>query len=74
MEIIYNLINKMSFFYFDVRGKFFIQNFITLFLVPDDEFVPKKHLQEELDALKIPLDRRDACKDNYAEFKKCIMV
>ena len=42
--------------------------------VPDDEFVPKKHLQEELDALKIPMDRRDACKDNYAEFKKCIMV
>ena len=48
----------------------------TLFLniVPDDVFTPKKHEPEELDALKIPMDRRDACKDNYAEFKKCIMV
>ena len=45
-----------------------------IFIVPDDTFEPKKHLVQELDALKIPLDRRDACKDNYAEFKKCIMV
>ena len=58
-------------------------------LVPDDHvdtkdshgnpiatpFVPKKHVREELDALKIPQDRRDvACRDYYAEFKKCIMV
>ena len=47
---------------------------LCLNLVPDDVFTPKKHEPEELDALKIPMDRRDACKDNYAEFKKCIMV
>ena len=41
---------------------------------PDDEFVPKTHIREELDALKIPPDRRDSCKDYYAEFKKCIHV
>ena len=45
-----------------------------VFTAPDDEFTPRKHIQEELDALKIPLDRRDRCKDYYAEFKKCIMV
>ena len=51
----------MSFFYYDVRE-------------PDDHFTPKKHRREELDALKIPLDRRDTCSDYYAEFKKCIAV
>mmetsp|Transcript_2538 Transcript_2538/g.4260 ORF Transcript_2538/g.4260 Transcript_2538/m.4260 type:complete len:97 (-) Transcript_2538:46-336(-) len=51
----------MSFFYYDPR-------------VPDDVFEPKKHIQEELDALKVPMDKRDSCADNYAEFKKCIAV
>ena len=41
-------------------------------IVPTDEFVPKEHLREELDSLLIPIDRRDGCKDYYAEFKKCI--
>ena len=43
-------------------------------IAPDDEYTPKTHLKEELDALKIPQDRRDTCKDYYADFKKCIMV
>ena len=48
---------------------------LTVYLIePDDVYEPKTHRQEELDALKIPLDRRDGCKDHYAEFKKCIMV
>ena len=41
---------------------------------PDDKYTPKVHCREELDALKIPVDRRDTCKDYYAEFKKCIHV
>ena len=47
-----------------------------LFLGPSDSqtYKPKEHVAEELDALKIPQDRRDACKNHYAEFKKCIMV
>lgn len=51
----------MSFFYYDARK-------------PDDVFTPRQHTQDELDAMLIPMDRRDGCKDNYAEFKKCIMV
>jgi hypothetical protein len=51
----------MSFFYYDAR-------------VPSDEYKPREHTQDELDAMLIPMDRRDACKNNYAEFKKCIMV
>lgn len=51
----------MSFFFYDAR-------------VPDDKFVPRVHTQDELDAMLIPMDRRDGCKDNYAEFKKCIMT
>jgi IMP cyclohydrolase len=42
--------------------------------VPTDEFVPRKNTQEELDAMLIPMDKRDSCADNYVEFKKCIMV
>ena len=68
----------MSFFYYDVRGKqtllFFILFYVFFKLVPDDVFTPRVHLQEELDAVKVPLDRRDKCKDYYAEFKKCILV
>mmetsp|Transcript_8758 Transcript_8758/g.12010 ORF Transcript_8758/g.12010 Transcript_8758/m.12010 type:complete len:98 (-) Transcript_8758:159-452(-) len=51
----------MALFYYDVR-------------VPDDEFKPREHTQDELDAMQIPMDRRDSCKDHYATFKKCIMV
>ena len=51
----------MSFFYYDAR-------------VPTDTYTPRKHTQDELDALLIPMDRRDGCGDNYAEFKKCITV
>ena len=51
----------MALFYYDARK-------------PDDKFEPKMHTQEELDALQIPMDRRDGCKDFYATFKKCIMV
>lgn len=51
----------MSFFYYDAR-------------VPTDTYKPRHHTQEELDALLIPIDRRDGCADNYAEFKKCITV
>lgn len=51
----------MAYFYFDAR-------------IPDDVFEPRKHTQDELDAMLIPMDRRDGCKDFYAEFKKCIMV
>ena len=51
----------MAFFYYDPR-------------VPDDKFEPRSHTQDELDALQIPVDRRDSCKDFYASFKKCIMV
>ena len=42
--------------------------------VPDDKFEPKEHTQDELDAMMIPMDRRDGCKNYYAEFKKCILV
>ena len=41
---------------------------------PDDVFEPREYMQEELDALAIPMDRRDGCKNYYAEFKKCIAV
>ena len=51
----------MAFFYFQAA-------------IPDDVFHPKEHSQEELDAMLIPMDRRDGCKDYYAEFKKCILV
>lgn len=42
--------------------------------VPDDVFTPKEHTIDELDAMQIPMDRRDTCKNHYAEFKKCIAV
>ena len=46
-----------------------------MFLAPADKFEPRQHCAEELDALKIPQDRRDVtCRDYYAEFKKCVMV
>ena len=51
----------MAHWYYDIRK-------------PDDVFEPKVHVQDELDAMKIPMDRRDGCKDFYATFKKCIMV
>lgn len=47
---------------------------LTRFVVPTDEFQPKEHSREELDSLLIPMDRRDGCANNYAEFKKCIIV
>ena len=51
----------MSFWYYDIR-------------VPTDKFEPRQHTQDELDAMQVPMDRRDGCKDFYATFKKCIMV
>lgn len=51
----------MSFFYYDVRK-------------PDDVFKPRVTTVDELDAMLVPQDRRDGCKDYYVEFKKCIMV
>lgn len=51
----------MAFFYYDSR-------------VPTDEYTPREHCQDELDAMLIPMDRRDGCKNFYVEFKKCIMV
>jgi hypothetical protein len=51
----------MSFFFYDARK-------------PDDKFEPRVHTQDELDSMLIPMDRRDGCKDYYAEFKKCILV
>ena len=42
--------------------------------IPDDVFNPRNHSREELDAMLIPMDRRDGCADFYAEFKKCILV
>ena len=45
----------MAFFYYDVR-------------VPTDEFVPREHTTEELDALLVSPANRDSCKDYYAEF------
>ena len=51
----------MAYFYYDAR-------------IPDDVFKPREHTQDELDAMLIPMDRRDGCKDYYAEFKKCITV
>ena len=51
----------MALWYYDIR-------------VPNDKFEPREHTQDELDAMQIPVDRRDSCKDFYATFKKCIMV
>lgn len=51
----------MSFFFYDARK-------------PDDEFKPRKHTIDELDAMQIPAHKRDGCKDYYATFKKCIAV
>jgi len=51
----------MAFFYYDVR-------------VPTDVFVPREHTTDELDALLVSPANRDSCKDNYAEFQKCIVV
>ena len=42
--------------------------------IPADVFHPKEHSQEELDAMLIPMDKRDGCANYYAEFKKCILV
>ncbi|CDW80558.1 UNKNOWN [Stylonychia lemnae] len=41
---------------------------------PTDVFVPKEHTREELDALLVAPDKRDSCANNFAEFKKCILV
>ena len=41
---------------------------------PDDIYEPRTHTKDELDAMQIPMDRRDGCKDFYVTFKKCIMV
>ena len=51
----------MAFFNYDVR-------------IPDDEFKPKEHTIDELDAMLVPMDKRDSCKDYFVEFKKCILV
>jgi hypothetical protein len=65
----------MSFFYYDVRGKLiWVRLIVLIYIVPTDKYEPKEHRQEELDALKVPLDKRDSCKNYYAEFRKCIMV
>ena len=39
---------------------------------PDDVFEPREHTNDELDALGVPPEKRDACKNFNAEFKKCI--
>ena len=41
---------------------------------PDDEFTPGEFTQDQMDAMQIPMDRRDKCGNYYVEFKKCIMV
>jgi hypothetical protein len=51
----------MAFFYYDVR-------------VPDDVFTPREFCDDELDALLVAPDRRDSCKNYFAEFKMCIAV
>ena len=52
----------MALFYFQPR-------------IPDDVYTPpKQHTQDELDALRVPMDKRDRCKDMYADFRKCITV
>ena len=51
----------MAYFGYDIRK-------------PDDVYTPREHSTEELDALQVPLDRRDSCKDYFAEFRKCIAV
>ena len=62
----------MAYFYYHASSKFLIS--MQQSIVPDDVFNPKEHTREELDAMLIPMDRRDGCANNYAEFKKCIMV
>ena len=47
----------MSYFYYDAR-------------IPDDKYEPRKHSNDELDALQVPAHRRDKCKDYFATFKK----
>ncbi len=42
--------------------------------MPSDTYTPKKHAPEEMDALKIPPEKRDGCVDLYCDFKKCIGV
>lgn len=51
----------MAFFSYDAR-------------IPSDVYEPNEHNQDQLDALGIPMDRRDGCKNYYADFKKCILV
>ena len=51
----------MALFYYDAR-------------IPTDVYKPREHNQDELDALRIPMDKRDRCKDIYADFKTCILV
>ena len=51
----------MSFFFYGPR-------------IPDDHFTPKTHSQDELDSLRVPPDKRDRCKDYFAEFKTCVTV
>ena len=53
----------MSFFTYDVR-------------VPDDtlKLPEREYTPDEIDAMLVPLDKRDRCVNNYVEFKKCIMT
>ena len=51
----------MSYFYYDAR-------------IPSDKYTPKEHSNDELDALRVPIDKRDRCKNLYAEYKTCILV
>ena len=53
----------MSFFNYDARKP-----------TDSDTYVPREHTQDELDSMLIAMDKRDGCKNFYAEFKKCIMV
>ena len=53
----------MAFFTYDVR-------------VPDDvqKLPEREYSNDEVDAMLVPMDKRDRCVNKYIEFKRCIMV
>ena len=53
----------MAFFTYDTR-------------MPDDEFKhpAREYSADEVDAMLVPMDKRDRCVNQYIEFKRCILT
>ena len=75
MDVDYNkIIKKKWLCSISTRRVLLIAPILPVCIVPSDVFKPKEHSPEELDAMLVPNDKRDSCKDYYVEFKKCILT